>query len=93
MDTSSSSDEPSPSSTDLDSETSSEHPQEGVRQQRRAAKRKRYLSGKSRKVYQLHRELDKSLDSLLCYLEFVRPVLQHWSKLLKGSNIMVQNLT
>ena len=65
MDTSSSSDEPSPPPSDLDSEASSEHPQEGVRQQGRAAKRKRYFSGKSRKVYQLRRELDKSLDSTM----------------------------
>jgi hypothetical protein len=90
MDTSSSSSEQSPSSSDVDSEMSSglsselsEDLQEGVRQQSRAAKRKRYLSGKSRKVYRLRRELDKSLEA---------PDSTTLPEGLSSLNIMVQNL-
>ena len=56
-----------PISSDVDSNTNSEcseGEQDGVREQFRTAKRKRYLSGKSRKVHRIHKDLDKSFTNL-----------------------------
>ena len=46
---------PTPSSSDIDLD--------GVREQLRAAKRKRYLSGESRKAYKVCKDLDESLET------------------------------
>ena len=57
----------SPISSDVNSNTNSEcseGEQDGVREQFRTAKCKRYLSGKSRKVYKIRKDLDKSFTNL-----------------------------
>ena len=63
---SSSSLDSTPNSSDVDSSTtseSSEGEQDGVREQCRIAKRKRYLSGQSRKAYKIRKDLDESLQT------------------------------